>query len=37
MEIKNIILKLRTDSGMSQYEMADKIMVRSQEILRWET
>lgn len=27
METKNIILKLRTESGMSQDELADKIMV----------
>ena len=27
METKNIILKLRTERGMSQDELADKIMV----------
>ena len=27
MEIKNIILKFRTERGMSQNELADKIMV----------
>ena len=30
METKNIILKLRTERGMSQDELADKIMVTRQ-------
>ena len=30
METKNIILKLRTEKGMSQDELADKIMVTRQ-------
>lgn len=29
METKNIILKLRTGKGMSQDELAEKIMVKS--------
>ena len=30
MEIKNIVLKFRTERGMSQNELADKIMVTRQ-------
>ena len=36
METKNIILKLRTEKGMSQDELADKIMVTRQSVSRWE-
>lgn len=32
METKNIILKLRTERGMSQDELADKIMVTRQAV-----
>ena len=34
METKNIILKLRTERGMSQDELADKIMVTRQAVSR---
>lgn len=36
METKNIILKLRTQRGMSQDELAEKIMVTRQAVSRWE-
>ena len=36
METKNIILKFRTERGMSQDELADKIMVTRQAVSRWE-
>ena len=36
METKNIILKFRTGRGMSQDELADKIMVTRQAVSRWE-
>ena len=36
METKNIILKLRTERGMSQDELADKIMVTRQAVSRCE-
>ena len=35
METKNIILKLRTERGMSQDELADKIMVTRQAVSRY--
>ncbi len=34
METKNIILKLRTERGMSQDELADKVMVTRQAVSR---
>lgn len=36
METKNVILKLRTQRGMSQDELAEKIMVTRQAVSRWE-
>ena len=36
MDTKNIILKLRTERGMSQDELADEIMVKRQVVSRWE-
>ena len=36
METKDIILKLRTDRGMSQDELAEKVFVTRQAVSRWE-
>lgn len=36
METKNIILKLRMQKGLSQVELAEKIMVTRQAVSRWE-
>ena len=36
METKNVILKLRTERGMSQDELADKVMITRQAVSRWE-
>lgn len=37
METKDIILKLRTKSGLSQDELAEKVYVTRQAVSRWES
>ena len=37
METKNVILELRTKRGLSQDELAEKVMVTRQAVSRWDT
>ena len=37
METKEILLKLRTEKGLSQEELAEKVHVTRQAVSRWET
>lgn len=36
METREIILELRTKKGLSQEELAEKVMVTRQAVSRWE-
>lgn len=37
MEIRQVILQLRTAKGLSQEELAEKVYVTRQAVSRWET
>ena len=37
METKDIILEMRTKTGLSQEDLAEKVFVTRQAVSRWET